>query len=380
MTSARTAVAPLHAPAFRRYLAGQLPSVSCSWAQVVALSWVVVQIDPRAVGWVVALQFLPSLLLGPWFGAVVDRHNRRALLLMAETGLGLVATGYALAAAADVLTLPSICLLAAAWGVLNALDTPARRALVPMLVPAELAPGAAALSGTVMVLGMTVGTALGAAVVAGAGVAVTFAANALSFLADVVLLAALRVGVSPRIRRAPRQIRDGLAYVWHTGPLRDATLVVAIIATFAFTIQASIPTYALEAFHGGPAQVGTFFTAATAGSLLGTLVLAARGGSTPRTLPRTALGMAIALLATALAPHQLLALPALVGVGFGWAYLLGTAISTLQRAEPHLMGRVMSVFATVLLGGTTIGGPLTTASTAVAGPPRPRRPDRRCRC
>ena len=52
------AVAPLSSPAFRRYLAGQLPSVTCSWAQVVALSWVVVEVDRRALGWVVALQFV----------------------------------------------------------------------------------------------------------------------------------------------------------------------------------------------------------------------------------------------------------------------------------------------------------------------------------
>ena len=104
-TAARVAVAPLHSPAFRRYLVGQLPSVTCSWAQVVALSWVVVQIDPRALGWVVALQFLPSLVLGPWFGAVVDRHDRRLLLILAEVGLGLVAVGYTATAAAGTLSL-----------------------------------------------------------------------------------------------------------------------------------------------------------------------------------------------------------------------------------------------------------------------------------
>ena len=67
------AVAALRARAFRRYLIGQLPSVTCSWAQVVALSWVVARLDPSALGWVVALQFAPSLLLGPWFGALTDR-------------------------------------------------------------------------------------------------------------------------------------------------------------------------------------------------------------------------------------------------------------------------------------------------------------------
>ena len=139
MLDGRAAVAPLRNRAFRRYLAGQLPSVTCSWAQVVAVSWVVVQLDPQALGWVVALQFLPTLLLGPWLGAVVDRHDRRVLLLLAEAGLGLVALGYAVAALAAGLTLPVVAGLATAWGVLDALDTPARRALVPMLVPRDAA-------------------------------------------------------------------------------------------------------------------------------------------------------------------------------------------------------------------------------------------------
>ena len=127
MKAGRTAVAPLTSAPFRRYLLGQLPSLTGSWAQVVALSWWVVSLDPKALGWVVALQFLPSLVLGPWFGVVADRHNRRRLLMLAECGLGLIAAGYALASLAGVLTLPVIYVLATAWGVINALDTPARR-------------------------------------------------------------------------------------------------------------------------------------------------------------------------------------------------------------------------------------------------------------
>lgn len=128
-----------------------------------------------------------------------------------------------------------------------------------------------------------------------------------------------------------------------------------------------LSTVRSEAFRGGPGLIGTFFAAAAADSLLGTLVFAARGGSTARTDPRTALGMVVALLATALAPHELLALPRWPESDSGGAYLLGTVVSTLQRAEPNLMGRVMSVFAMVLLGGTTIGGPLATAYTTVVG-------------
>ncbi len=363
----RAAVAPFRSAAFRRYVAGQLPSVTCSWAQVVALAWVVVQLDPQSLGWVVACQFLPSLLLGPWFGAVVDRHDRRRGLMLAEAGLGLVAVGYAAAAVTGTLTLPVIYLLASAWGVLNALDTPARQSLVPLLVSPERAGSAAALTGTVMVLGMTIGTAVGAVLIATVGVTATFAVNAASFFADVVILGTIRGRPAPRVERAPRQIREGMQYVGSTPRLRAAMLALAIIATFAFTINVSVPILARQSFGGGATLIGTFFTAVTAGCLVGTLAYAARGGYGPETLTRTALGMAAAQLATALAPQPLFAVVGLAGVGFAWSYLIGAVVTMLQSARPELMGRVMSLFAVVLLGGTTIGAPLATALTAVAG-------------
>ena len=146
-----------------------------------------------------------------------------------------------------------------------------------------------------------------------AGVAAAFGLNAASFLLDVVVLATLRVGPSPRVPRAPRQIRDGIEYVRHTPALRTAMLTLAVIATFGFTVQVSVPILAREGLGGGPGTLGALFTAVTAGGLLGTLLFAARGGSGPRTLGRCAGAMAGALLVTALAPGPTLALVGLAG-------------------------------------------------------------------
>src|SRR4029453_14047061 len=103
----------------------------------------------------------------------------------AEAGLGLVAAGYAVAAATDRLALPLIYLLATVWGVIKPLEPPAPRALGPVLVTADRAASASALTGVVMLLGMTAGSALGAGLVAAAGVAVALGTNAASFLVDV---------------------------------------------------------------------------------------------------------------------------------------------------------------------------------------------------
>jgi MFS family permease len=368
-TSTTRPLAALRFVPLRRYLIGQLPSVTCSWAQVVALSWMVVERNPHALGWVVALQFLPSLVLGPWFGAVADRHDRRRLLMLAEAGLGLVALTYTLVSAIDGLTLPRICALATVWGVVNALDTPARRALIPMLVPAEHATSASALAGTVMLAGMTAGSALGAALVATTGVTVTFAVNAASFLVDLAILATIRVGASPRVKRAPRQVRDGLAYVWRTPPLRATLLTLAAVATLAFTVQVSVPILIRTSFGGGPSLVGAGLTAVTFGSLAGTLAAAARGR--PGQLHHPTLLMAATTAVTALAPTIPVAYLGLAGTGFAWSWLLMSVIGTLQTAEPAMMGRVMSLLAVVLLGGNAAGGPIATVAATLAGPHAP---------
>ena len=365
----RPALAALGSRPLRLYLFGQLPSVTCSWAQVVALSWLVVERNPRALGVVVALQFLPSLVLGPWFGAVADRYDRRRLLMVAEAGLGLVALTYALVSALDRLVLPWICLLATVWGVVNALDTPARRALVPMLVPAEQAASASALTGTVMLVGMTAGSALGALLVSTVGVTGAFAANSASFLADLAILGTIRVGASPRVKRAPRQVRDGLAYVWRMPALRGALLTLAVVATLAFTVQVSVPTLVRTSFGGGPSVVGTALAAVTGGCLAGTLAVAARG--TPGPLHHATLLMATTTAVTAVAPNLPVAFAGLAGVGFAWSFLLMSVIGTIQTADPAMMGRVMSLLAVVLLGGNAAGSPIAAVTALLAGPHAP---------
>ena len=371
MRAARTAVAPLTSPPFRRYMLGQLPSLTGSWAQVVALSWWVESHDPKALGWVVALQFLPSLVLGPWFGVVADRHDRRRLLILAECGLGLVAGAFALASLTGTLTLPIIYVLATAWGVVNALDTPARRALVPALVPPDQAASASALTGTALLIGMAAGSALGGALVATAGLTAAFAVNAASFLADVAILSTIQARESPRVQRAPRQVRAGFSYVAHTPRLRAPLLALALIATLAFTTRVSVPTFVHQSFAGGPAQLGAALTTLAAGSLTGTLARAAHGMPGTQALPLAAAIMACGLAATAVAPGLPVALAGLATVGVGWSYFLGTVIANLQSAEPRMLGRVMSLFAVVLLGGASIGAPVASFLSASLGPRAP---------
>jgi hypothetical protein len=218
---------------------------------------------------------------------------------------------------------------------------------------------------------MTAGSALGGALAATAGITAAFAVNAASFLADVILLHTIRPSTSPLAGRAPRQVRDGLSYVWHTPALRAPLLALTVIGTLAFTMQVSVPILIRGSFGGGPSLIGTAFMVVTAGSLAGALIAAARGTPGPRTLGLAAMIMAGSMAITALAPTVPTVLAGLAGVGFAWSLILTSVIAVLQTADPRMLGRVMSLFALVLLGSNSAGGPIASSMATAIGPRAP---------
>lgn len=197
-----TALAPLRVQRFRRYLAGQLISVTCSWMQVVALTSIVVQVDPQAVSLIVTLQFLP-MLGAPVFGVLADRIDRRRLMA-AEAGLGLVAVVYAALAVIGPVTIGRLVVVALLWGLVNAVDTPARQAFLIDLVPVTSASRASLLTGLAVLTGMKLGSAAGAVLFDRVGFAVCCLINAASFFVDVAILATISVDSLPSPRPRSR--------------------------------------------------------------------------------------------------------------------------------------------------------------------------------
>lgn len=348
-------------PALRLYLVGQLPSVVCSWAQVVAVSLVAIRLDPSLLGWVVAAQFFPSLVLGPWFGVLADRHDRRWLLIFAEGGLGLVAVGYATASLLGGLDSGTLLTLAGVWGVLNALDTPARRSMVPSLMPD--APTLTSAASTIVVLvGMTTGSALGGWLMAISRPESVFALNAVSFAADVVVLHALRRHVhrTAPVPRARGQVREGLRYVLGAPQLRLSLVSFAVIGTFAISFQVSVPLLVTDTFAGDAAAVGAALSSLALGSLVGASWMATRDEGRPM-VRSAAVVLTAGFVAAAAAPTYSVALAALAVIGAAWSVYLTGTLALLQQAAPQYLGRVMSLFAVLLIGSTTVGGPLASA-------------------
>ena len=359
-------LAPLRVGAFRRYLTGQLLSVSGSWVQVVALSSFVVQRDRQALGLVVTLQFLP-MLAAPLFGAVADRVDRRQLVMAAEAGLCGVAIVYAALALLETITVGWIAVVAVVWGVINALDTPARQAFLTDLVPVTSAPQAGPLTGLVYLTGMTLGSAIGAVLFDRVGLAVCFLVNAATFFLDVAILRTIRVGPRPagRVAVGARAVRDGLRHVRTTPALRAALGALGIAATLTFTFPVSVPLLAAS-FEAS--TVGAFMAATAGGSLVGMLAAVARRQGGALAVGRCAMGLGMATGAVALAPSMLGAIVAVAAMGAAWSLFLTAVLVTLyQRTSPPMMGRVMAIFGMLLIGSTPVGSPIAAALAEAAG-------------
>jgi MFS family permease len=359
-------LAPLRVGAFRRYLTGQLLSVSGSWVQVVALTSFVVQQDRQALGVVVALQFLP-MLAAPLFGAVSDRVDRRRLVMAAEVGLGGVAIVYAALALLGTITVGWIAVVAVVWGTINALDTPARQAFLTDLVPVTVAPQAGPLTGLVYLTGMTLGSVSGAVLFDRVGLAACFLVNAATFFLDVAIVRSIRLGPRPAgsVAVGARAVREGFRHVRTTPAPRAALGALAITATFTFTFPVSVP---LLAASFEPSAVGAFMAAAAAGSLAVMLAAVVRRQGGALAVGRCALGLGMATGAVALAPSMLGAMVAVAAMGAAWSlFLTAVLVRLYQETSPPMMGRVMAIFGMLLIGSTPVGGPIAGALAEAAG-------------
>jgi len=370
----RRMLAALAVPNFRLYLAGQAVSLPGTWMQVVAQSWLVLQLTRSGtlLGLVAAAQFLPVLLLGPYGGLVADRAGKRRLLMGTQTALGLVALTLGLLTITHVVQLWMVFVLAVALGMVNSVDQPARQTFVPEMVGRDLVQNAVSLNSVLTNAARAIGPAIAGVLIATSGVGICFLANAASFAAVLVALARIRAGAlhpAPPARREKGQLRQGLRYVRGTPGLLVPLMMMALVGTLAYEFQVSLPLLARVSLHGGAGTYAFLTAAMGAGAVAGGLVVAslARTGLLPFTV--AAAGFAAAILAAAVIPSLPGELAALAVVGFFSTAFMATGNTTLQlTADPQFRGRVMALWSVTFTGSTPVGAPIVGVIADDLGP------------
>ena len=349
-------------PAYRRYWASQLVSSVGTWAQMLAQSWLVLQITGSAValGIVTTLQFLPMLVFPLLGGVIADRVPRRRLLIVTQAGACLQAFVLGLLVLTGQVQYWEVCVLALVLGLTNAFGNPAQQALVPEIVGPALVGNAVALNSVQFNVARILGGAVGGVAVAVLGVAPTLLLNAASYLPAIAVLVMLRpayaVAAGPTDRRFAGQIGDGIRYALGNRAIRRVLALFGVVGLLGFNWSVAVPLLAVS-LGVGPTGYGTMSAGLGAGSLVAGVYLMRSRVADERRLVAGGIGMGGMIVLLGLSGSYGASLALMVVAGLAGIMATVTANTRLQLLTPDAYrGRVMSMFV-MLMGGTTpIGG------------------------
>ena len=361
---------------YRLFAAGQVVSLSGTWAQRVAQDWLVLELSPNhalALGITTGLQFLPVLLFGLYGGVLADRYDKRRMLIGAQIAMGVLALVLGLLDLTHVVVLWHVYVLAFLLGLASVVDTPVRQAFVSEIVGAQEMPNAVSLNSATFNSARIVGPALAGVAINVVGTSAVFLANAVSYVAVIAALAAMRPAElfpSTRLARQAGQLREGLAYVRARPDLLVPIVLVFMVGTFGLNFQITLALIAKQTFHAGAGSFGLLTSALAVGSLVGALLSAHREGPpTHRVLFTAALAFGLLEVAVGFAPSYPVTALLLLPTGAAVLTLTTTANSLVQLGcTPQVRGRVMALYILVFLGGTPVGAPVVGAVAEAYGP------------
>ena len=346
------------------YFSGLLLSTIGSWLQLTATSYLIYRLTGKAsdLGYNVAFQFLPMLLLGTWAGSFADRFDRRTIMTVTQLLLAAQALLLGVLDLTNNVSLPIVWGFSLFLGIVGAMDNPARRGLITELVPTSQLSNAMSMNTTVMTGSRVFGAALAAALVGPLGTGWLFILNGVSYAAMIYSIRGLRASeMVPAVKRPAggTPVRDVFRYVRTNRRLSSMFFVYIVVSTFAFNYSVVFPKLA-DVNWGSPDAFGWLLTVTGIGSIVGALTTARMQVVSLRWLMVNVGVLGIANIAVAFSPNLWSAFLWCLPLGFGGAAMIasGNAISQ-QESPPDMRGRLLALTAVAFLGSTPVGGPIT---------------------
>ncbi|NUS35700.1 MAG: MFS transporter, partial [Pseudarthrobacter sp.] len=264
----------LKVPNFRIFVVGHFIAVIAIWMQRIAQDWLVLQLSGSvtAVGFTVALQFLPSLVLGPWGGMVADRFPKRKILILCQSMAAILAAALAALALTGTIQVWHVYAIALVLGLVTVLDQPARQVFVNELVGPKYLRNAISVNSTTFQLGGLIGPALAGLLLTAVGAGWAFAANALACCSTVTMLLILRkdeLHVSAPAPKSKGMLRAGLRYALGKPTIYWPWLMAGFIAVFAMSLPVVLAAFADHVFDAGAGGYGLLNALVALGALCG---------------------------------------------------------------------------------------------------------------
>ena len=370
---------------FQLFFSGQLISVTGTWMQTVAQSWLVYQLTGSSLllGSVGFASQIPVFLMAPVGGMVADRVNRHRVVIATQVASMVLALVLAALTLTHTVKVWHIFVLAALLGVVNAFDIPARQSFLVDMVGRDDLMNAIALNSSMFNGARVVGPAIAGILVAKIGEGWCFFVNGVSYIAVIIGLMLMKVDCPTRSTSdSPLDdIVEGFRWVSHTGPIRALLLLLGVVSLVGMPYTVLMPLFADRILHGGARGLGILMGFTGIGALLGALTLAVRTGvkGLGRLVSICCAGFGISLIAFAFSRHFWLSAALLIPVGFFIMLQMACSNTLIQAMVPDaLRGRVMALYSMMFMGmapfGALLGGamadrlsaPITVATGGLA--------------
>ena len=363
---------------FRLFFGGQSISLIGTWIQRIAMPWLVYDLTNSVVllGIVGFAGQIPTFLMAPFAGVLVDRKNRYKILIATQV----LAMIQALILAALVYTghiqVWHLVALSVMLGLINAFDMPSRQSFMIELVEKKDDLGnAIALNSTMVNSARLLGPSIAGVLISLAGEGTCFLINGLSYIVVISTLLFMKINLKPKIKKSSKvinELKEGFRYTFGFKPIRFVILLLALVSLMGMPFSVLMPVYAKEILHGESHTFGFLMGASGLGALSGALYLASRKNvaGLEKIIPFSAMVFGSGLILLSLSKVFWLASIVMIITGAGMMMVMASSNTIIQTIiDDNKRGRVMSIYAMAFMGTAPFGSLMAGSLAKVIGTP-----------
>ena len=355
----RRSFVSLNVRSYRTFFLGQLPSSIGDWMQLTAVNVLVLRLGGggAGLGIVNAATLLPIMILSPHAGVIADRFSKRRILLLCNAFLVVNTAAIGSLLDAHRLTISWLYLLVLGSGMVNAFNSATRQAFIAEIVPKQQIANGASLYATALTLSRALGPGVAGLLISTAGLGAVFYANSFSYvviLAALVRLRTVPASMAPPIRMLSA-LRGSFRTAWDIRGYRVPLLLTGIITGFGITSPVLLPIFVTQSLRSSAVVYSILAAVVGLGTIIGSLLTAARNVPGESFALTGALVLALTLLVTSVSPTIPIAAISLFVSGIAGAASITSLFAILQvRAEPRYRGALMGIYSLTYTGAAAL--------------------------
>ena len=361
---------------YRFFFTGQFISLTGTWMQQIAVSWLVYRMTNSVflLGVVGFVSQFPTFVLSPFAGVWSDRTNKHRILVWTQSLSMLQALTLALLVLTDIVAVWQIIGLCLFMGCINAVDVPARQSFVIEMIEDRRDLGNAIALNSAMFNGTRfLGPFIAGILIAACGEGICFLVNGLSYIAVIYALFSLQIVYRKNEIKGKamlEELNEGFLYAFHDPKMRSILLLMALTSIIGIPFIVLIPAYAKDILQGGPQTLGFLMSSMGAGALFGAFYLASRVNvkGLRKNIPLAVCVLGLGLIGLSISHLLWTSLILIFLAGFGMMIQVASSNTWLQtNVDDDKRGRMMSLFAVSFLGMAPFGSLLAGSLAARAG-------------